>query len=114
MRQLTTNRDAARIMKSELASLREVLGFAADLLLALAWETLVRGSKWVYVKPGSISAERMKTARRKLQDYGLVRTEFRPGRGYAYQVVDPEGLDMLIPAFDEGCREQAAKQHVGA
>jgi len=97
--------------KTELVSLREVLGGAADLLLVLAWETFLCGppfAPWIYVKPGDVSAESMKTARRKLLDYGLIRTEFHPGRGYAYQMVDAEGLEMLIPAFEQWHQERKA------
>jgi len=117
-------RNPSRIRKSELASLREVLGGAADLLLTVAWEVFVCGPPFktkIYISQQAFnfnfnaSAASVKGYRLKLERFGLIRTEFNPGHGYLYEVVDPEGLDMLLSAFGQwNAEREAARQHVGS
>jgi hypothetical protein len=115
MRQLTTNRDAARIVKSELASLRAAIGCNAADMLLYVFEC---GGQIDRITPTSVhvSQKIIDKARKKLEAYGLIRTTHRPGHAREYEIIGKDDLEMLLPAWEQWVdeREKALERKVAA
>jgi len=114
MGQLTTNHAAARIVKSELASLRAAIGSnATDMLLYI-----FQAGGWIdRITPTHVhvSQKIIDKSRKRLEAYGLIRTTHRPGHAREYEIIGKDDLEMLRPAWEQWTAErEAAKRSVGA